>query len=734
MVFQRSFWRLLMASILGLKVATAADLFDLSLEQLLQVPVTSASRSAVPLQQAPATVIVLSRAEITTRGYRDLSEILNDLPGMEPIGITAYSFQNYWRGLRKTVSSPYLVLRDGLEFNSLYRNDAKILTTFPINQVDRIEIVYGPASVVYGANAFAGVINVITRQAAENGHSVQAQLAGGSFADRRADLFWQYRDQDRRVSLAARFDQGDLDRDSGERYEYTRERYLADPALWGDFVNDEKRGGRYRAPQQHAAIDFRLAQGDSEFALQYFSLSTGYGNALAADRAQPLSYWREPELSVYAKQKFTLSEALAHTVLLRYRESRVADDSSLLESVVRTDAVTGLRTRFIRYNYWEAESVSIGVLDDWHWRGEHALSADFGFRVERKDLQKAYRNTRSAEWLPQDVVNYHQFPLPPSPDEDSIANNRLNSDEVSGYGLLHFEWQNALGIFGSHRLEVGARVDRQPQTGSEPSLRTGYVLHRNEWTSKLLYGEAFNAPAPRELYGGWTGSGSSPDLQAETGATLEASLQYTQPRWSLLGSRYRLSSDNNITTFGGGAVNLGQRKVDGLDLHFNWHPTTTMRLWSYYSWMKARESRPDSNNELHYGVIGDSAEHKIYLGSSWQWRDDVTLTARARWLGPRQTVPTNPIGEVDAYSTFDLSAQWRLPTQLPLSLSLTVLNASDEHYFHPGFREANAGTQPGYFDADGQWTGSAGLYNSLLPQEGRGIFLSLTMDWRSAGE
>src|SRR5581483_9357657 len=125
-------------------------LAGLSLEQLMVLPVVSVSRAAEPLGQAPATVIVLTRRDLEDRGYGDLSEMLDDLPGMDvvrPRGATL--FKSYWRGFRNNVGSPYLLLLDGVVLNHLYFQTDDVMAALPISDIDRVEIVYGPASAVY---------------------------------------------------------------------------------------------------------------------------------------------------------------------------------------------------------------------------------------------------------------------------------------------------------------------------------------------------------------------------------------------------------------------------------------------------------------------------------------------------------------------------------------------------------------------------------------------------------
>src|SRR4029079_8137540 len=127
--------------------------------------VTSVSKAKEPLAQAPATVEVITGAEIERRGYPDLEAVLRDLPGFDFSRRAGASYSNvYQRGYRSIETNRTMLLIDGVEDNDLASSTAWISRQFPLSNIDRIEVVYRPASTMYGANAFAGVINVVTKQ------------------------------------------------------------------------------------------------------------------------------------------------------------------------------------------------------------------------------------------------------------------------------------------------------------------------------------------------------------------------------------------------------------------------------------------------------------------------------------------------------------------------------------------------------------------------------------------
>jgi outer membrane receptor protein involved in Fe transport len=157
------------------------------------VQVESVSKTKESLREAPATVIVITGEEIRRRGYLDLEQILHDLPGFDISRSNGdvYSYI-YQRGFRRN-NDRNLLLVDGVEQNDLTSNVLYLSRQYPMSNIDRIEVIYGPASTMYGANAFTGVINVVTKQpealiAEGKRLGFEVQAAGGGYRSRYADL------------------------------------------------------------------------------------------------------------------------------------------------------------------------------------------------------------------------------------------------------------------------------------------------------------------------------------------------------------------------------------------------------------------------------------------------------------------------------------------------------------------------------------------------------------------
>lgn len=148
--------------------AEERPLQTLELKELLELNVASASRKSTTAREAPATVYVVSETMIRERGYDYLYDALRDAPGL---GITwmggLYGPILMPRGLDTPENNKLLVLVDGIVDNNLSAGTAQVYMQYSLHDVKRIEVIYGPASALYGANAMAGLVNIITKAGAD---------------------------------------------------------------------------------------------------------------------------------------------------------------------------------------------------------------------------------------------------------------------------------------------------------------------------------------------------------------------------------------------------------------------------------------------------------------------------------------------------------------------------------------------------------------------------------------
>ncbi|MCJ2164548.1 MULTISPECIES: TonB-dependent receptor [unclassified Pseudodesulfovibrio] len=150
--------------------ACASDdehLATLDLEELMEVEVVTASRRTEPLSQIPGAVMVLTEEDIFRSGATSLPEVLKLVPGVHVAQIDTNTWAVGIRGFNGLLSNKHLVLVDGRPITSPVMNGVQWGNTVPLSLIKRIEVVRGTRTSLWGAESFTGVINVITKTAAE---------------------------------------------------------------------------------------------------------------------------------------------------------------------------------------------------------------------------------------------------------------------------------------------------------------------------------------------------------------------------------------------------------------------------------------------------------------------------------------------------------------------------------------------------------------------------------------
>ncbi|MEO8038563.1 MAG: TonB-dependent receptor [Betaproteobacteria bacterium] len=159
--------------------ARAADLVDLSLEQLSNIVVSSVSRHDEPLSQAPASVYVISAEDIRRSGAVTLPEALRLAPNLQVARADATQYAISARGFNNVLANKLLVMIDGrVVYSPLFSGVLWEAQDVMLEDVERIEVISGPGTTLWGANAVNGVINVITRSSEQTQGALAAVGTG----------------------------------------------------------------------------------------------------------------------------------------------------------------------------------------------------------------------------------------------------------------------------------------------------------------------------------------------------------------------------------------------------------------------------------------------------------------------------------------------------------------------------------------------------------------------------
>lgn len=193
------------------------DLFDKSFEELLEIKVSVASKSIELLYDAPGVITVISRNEINSYAATNLADVINRIAGV--IVLSANVFEQNVASFRGQSLTPYdnhtLILINGRPFRDPVAGgwNSTFYSSFPLDIIERIEVIRGPGSVLFGSCAFSGVINIITKSMDEDGVQVFANMNLGN-----RNTFKQ--------EFAANFKQKDLE------FNFGISNYITDGALF----------------------------------------------------------------------------------------------------------------------------------------------------------------------------------------------------------------------------------------------------------------------------------------------------------------------------------------------------------------------------------------------------------------------------------------------------------------------------------------------------------------------
>ncbi len=176
-------WAVALIAAVLIPVAAAhadEDLTEFSLEELMNVDVTSVSKKAQSKMGAAAAVTVITAEDLRRGGFTSVPEALRTVPGVQVARIDATRWAISIRGFVQEFTNKLLVLIDGRSvYTPLFGGTVWNEQNIPIEDIDRIEVVRGPGGTLWGANAVNGVINIISKKASET-QGTRAHILGGS--------------------------------------------------------------------------------------------------------------------------------------------------------------------------------------------------------------------------------------------------------------------------------------------------------------------------------------------------------------------------------------------------------------------------------------------------------------------------------------------------------------------------------------------------------------------------
>jgi outer membrane receptor for ferrienterochelin and colicins len=617
------------------KTDQSADLLGLQLEDLLNVNVSGASKFEQPVSEAPASISIVTAETIKLFGYRNLAEILRAQRGMFVSDDRNYSYAGV-RGFGRTgdFNTRLLVLVDGHRINDNTYDSVYIGNDFiiDVDLIDRVEIIRGPASSLYGNNAFFGVVNVITRHG-KGLKGVELATEAGSLHTYKG-----------RISYGNSFNNDLALTMSGSYLDSHGRRNLYYP--------------QYNDPATNNGVAHNL---DGERSGNIFATAS----------------WRDLTLQgAYVSRRKDVPTASFDSVFNQapnFTNDTRAYANLKYEHAFPSDWWLLARLYYDHYAYYGEAPYTNPAL---YLNRDEAFNNSVGTEFQLSTLLSGGHRVMAGMTLLQNSTTFTNYDIDPF-----AANLDLTKKSVSWSGFLQDEYT----IMPNLILSAGVRYDHYQSFGGEISPRAALIYSPFKQSAfKLIYGEAFRAPNNYELYytASILGLSGNPDLKPEKIQTYE--LIYEQQllsyyKLTLSGFHNNISqmirsapddTDPTITTF----QNLNRATVWGGEgeLEAKWPGGYGGRV--SYSYQEAVDQMTGQRlvNSPHHMIKGNMVlpliEEKLFSGVEMQY------------MSGRKTLAGEKTKDHLITNLTLFSKKWIKG----LECSFSVYNLFDQRYSDPG--------------------------------------------------
>ena len=663
------------------------------------------------IAKAPAVASVITAEDIQNMGANTLEEVLETVPGVHVSLSTTYNAPIYsFRGIYTDKNPQVLMLVNGTPITSLHFGERGSRPNFPLRDIARVEVIRGPGSAVYGADALAGVINIITRSAEDiDGTEVGARAA--SFDTTEAWLVHgsQWGDVDILFSLQATTTDGDnsrrISRDAQTLFDATI------PAILKPLYPSAS-----LAPgaldTRNESVDVRLDLGWKDFKLRLWNWrnkdsGAGPGLALALDprgSAETDNYLVDASWTLRDIAPDTTLELRASYMDLNIETEQtlfpagavlpIGPDGNinpvLFEPIAFKDGYIGQPDFFeehsrleaiLNYNGWFGHSVRVATgYSHQEESGEEAKNfgpgvLDFMSRDCASGFLDCNGVFRAVVGAPVDVTNTPWIFI-------------TNEDRQVFYASVQDQWQ----IANDWNLTVGIRYDDYSDFGSTVNPRAALVWDATkDLTTKLMYGRAFRAPSFAELYvrNNPVALGNE-NLDPETINTYEIAFDYRASFDLRLGFNLFYYDIQDLIDFvptadGGAqvAANAGEQEGKGFELEAEWSPLDTLKISANYAYQSSEDNETNAD-------IARTPEQQFYVRGHWEFAPHWSLTGEMNWVGERNREIGDPRDDLDDYQIANFKIE-RRDLFDRLDIALRVQNAFDEDAREPSPTEAVPG-------------------------------------------
>lgn len=639
------------------------------------VSIATGKRQA--LQRAPAVASVITAEDIRAMGAKDLNEMLETVPGLH-VGVNATGYNPMYiiRGIRSKLSPEFnaqvLMLVNGIPITNVFAGDrGQVWGGFPLESVQRVEVIRGPGSAIYGADAFAGTINIITKSA-ERAHGLDSGISYGSYDERRAWATAQHLfGSGFELFTSIEYRKTDGVDETIEADAQTTADTLFPPAASLAPGKTELRG---------ESVDARLEVKKDLVKLRMsYAERINFGTGAGANQAL------DPEGE---------ANAIRFSSDLTYRDPNFSEhwdvqaQLSYFDSQTKNDLVLAPPGANLPFNFPDG-LIGNPNYSEKHWRTEfsgffsgfdnHELRIGVGYQYLDQ-----YRIEESKNFVIQlsPGPNPVAIPFPLGGVVDVTDTTPFNQEETRKiyYAFVQDEW----AIAPDWSVTAGLRYDHYSDFGETINPRFALVWQTSyKLTTKLLYGRAFRAPSFVELFNINNPIAlGNPNLDPEVIDTTEIAFNYaasTQLHFGLNLFYYEMQDiirfEQNI------AENTDDQTGHGLEFEASYSPFDNWRLTGNYAWQSSDDEQTDDE-------APNVPRQQFYLRSDWEFISGMFANLQINHVMDRERAQGDSRSAVDDYTKVDLYL--RATELLPSwEFAAGVKNLTDEDIYEPSL-----GTDP----------------------------------------
>ncbi|RDB02743.1 hypothetical protein DVG78_27445 [Runella aurantiaca] len=723
-----------------------------SQERIVQI--TSVSKRAENVLKVPATVIVITEKDFVRRGYQNLEQLLHDLSGFDIAKGNGPGYSNFYtRGYRSTSNDRMLMLIDGVEENDLASDNIPISRQYTLSDIDRVEVVYGPASTLYGNNAFMGVINIITKKYREiidgnNKVRFNGQIKSGTWKTRYADGTIAVKTKDVAISVTGRFFESNemnlskypewnydarnpaaygtrLDRTGTDALNYINNTQLLTKFPNSDLFNVEFTNGvpsalrlTPKGAEKAAELDNRLFNGNAlDKPVQFNDYSKNWYMKTKIEFKEltiAITNWKTDEGAVpWYTNLSRINTADLGRWITYYRSFAVTYNKVINDkfqiinlSSYRLHEIDGGTNLPSYRGYYNAR---LGIADLAAGTAP-TFSTTYNYRVSNQ-----FRNEFRALWSPLlnlDVnggVEYRNSIIQGNyvtsgtgnPEEQGFpadtlrGGNNFRVFDIGIYAQATYRYSESLSLVGGLRVDNN-RVRDNGGYGMVANPRLSAIYSKGSFILKAIYAEAFKDASYLQKYGTTAERRlNNPTLQPEKVRNMEFSLYYKPIKdLNITVAAYRANYSN--------AVGLASVVLENGTKTNQFQGIGRQRIWGLqaevnYLWEKLNVwSNFTYTNPLDLTSnlrISDIADFSFNIGANYQFTKSLRLNITSHYVGARKT----GAGTSGSRNPIQLFAPYFIMDGAltyhdvikGVSLQITSYNLLNKEYFVPGIREAD---------------------------------------------